>query len=690
MITYIITAPLASWTTYQHTGSDSNSGSRNWIGDEAGSYDNGQNQGAFGYTVNANGGEQFTRSYSRSREAGETDNNPITGYYTNSESHSEGTTVQAGGLVNWGNAGMQAGGGSYDGGVNTYSNSGSNSGSSHKMAFLTAAPQGVDGAQGPAYKDGTYTQARFYNTFYTQTTTKTTVSNYRQTTTTQQKLAKVGTTTTQSIGTSVVTLPTTTNAKSWTETTATGVDTSWDETVVTNKTAIDSFWKKTSHTVYILGKGETAAFLKSNVEINATNGGPTDTKAFDTYSGPTTFTRTRNAGSMTQVPVIRTPYGDPPSEEPEEPEEPSQTVAPGISTHYMIGGLTSNAVYYYPGWPHHFPLSSIIQQVQTSTTVNTTTFLTFGYSSFINDSPITRAVWSMETKSYDFNGYPFTDVTAVSTTENFSPRATYPIPYYVNGVMFNGIGQGLNFVSRADTDSYSGSDTDGNNWGGGGGGAWAQAGNYWHEYFNSVYYLYRPRGMNAYSRHYLAWGTLGGTTATPRQSISVDGIASSESVTWPFVSISAGVATPKPFVTVSQKPETSATSSTAATKTEITKRRIWGEEFFKMTSSQNSSTGTSGSTITPIQAGGPAITAFELEDLWRGTFPLNTLARGWIPIPDMYIIGGIAQIGESTAIIPAGKYANTTLANFSTFQGSSIANAYFEIINDQSFICAFN
>jgi hypothetical protein len=260
-------------------------------------------------------------------------------------------------------------------------------------------------------------------------------------------------------------------------------------------------------------------------------------------------------------------------------------------------------------------------------------------------------------------------------------------------------GQYIILYSGTNSETYSGSSIDENynytyNWGGGGGGGSAQEGNYWVRYQNytpNQAFNYNKVGQgDAYSKLFQAWGTLGGTTATPQQSISVNGISSSESLTWPFVSIAAGVATPKPFVTVSQKPETSATSSTAATKTEITKRRIWGEEFFKMTSSQNSSTGTSGSTITPIQAGGAALTSFVFDMNWYGNFPSfhNTkLANGWIKPPTVFIIGGFAQTGESTALIPAGEYANTTLAEYLTFSGSSITNSYFEIQSTQSYLC---
>jgi hypothetical protein len=105
-----------------------------------------------------------------------------------------------------------------------------------------------------------------------------------------------------------------------------------------------------------------------------------------------------------------------------------------------------------------------------------------------------------------------------------------------------------------------------------------------------------------------------------------------------------------------------------------------------MTSSQNSSTGTSGSTTTPIQAGGAAITSFQLGGA-RG-FPVNQLASGWIPAPAMFVVGGIAQTNDSTAIIPPGEYANSTITAPQTFSGSSIANTYFLPKAAVTYICS--
>jgi hypothetical protein len=553
--------------------------------------------------------------------------------------------------------------------VTQYDGSGNNSEIGHVMAFLTAAPEG--GGAGSPIQGGngtnTYSQARYFNTIALQTTTKTTVTNnYKITTTTQEKLAKVGTTTTQSIGTSVVTLPTTTNAKSWTENTTTTTTATEDATAVTTSMGIDSYWKKTAHTVYVLGKGEATAFLKSNAALNATNGGPTDAAAYDTYSGPTTFTITRAAGTTSQKPVV----ADTATDTGFEAGESSQKTV----TNRWIVAANSTGIYYYPGSPHHFPLSSTNITIQTGVTEASATYEGYNGGSGqwgANAKTTTCSAWGQTSVTYNLAGVSYTESIPTFT------EATYAQP-----IVRSGSGSYKNDGPTLDED---GNEVTGITFSGGGKNGFGEQANYFVNFQNQGRQN-NGGGANAFYGLAYAWGTLGGTTAEPYQSISVDGISSSESVTWPFVSISAGVQTPKPFVTVSQIPSTSETSSTAATKTEITKRRIWGEEFFKMTSSQNSSTGTSGSTITPIQAGGAAITSFQLGGA-RG-FPINQLAGGWIPAPAMFVVGGIAQTNDSTAIIPPGEYANSTITAPQTFSGSSIANTYFLPKAAVTYICS--
>ena len=498
---------------------------------------------------------------------------------------------------------------------------------------------------------GPTTFSQFFRTIALQTTTKTTVTNnYKITTTTQEKLAKVGTTITQQVGTSVVTLPTTTNKKSWTENTTTNTTATEDATVVTTSMGTDSYWKKTAHTVYLLGKGETAAFLKSNAALNATNGGPTDTAAYDTYSGPTTFTITRVAGTTSQKPVV----ADTATDTGFEAGEGSLTT----ETLKYIAGLNSEGVYYYPGASHHFPLSSTNITIQTGASESSTTLV--GYKQGegqwgANAKTTTRSAWGQTSVTYNLAGVSYTDGIPTYTQET-----------YAQPIVRSGTAEGRTFGEQA---------------------------NYFVNFQNQAKQN-NGGGADAFYGLAYAWGTLGGTTAEPYQSISVDGIDSSESVTWPFVSISAGVQTPMPFVTVSQIPSTSATSSTAATKTEATTHRIWGEEFAKTTSSRQTAattsgttiTGTSGSTITPIQAGGAAITSFQLGGA-RG-FPINQLAGGWIPAPAMFVVGGIAQTNDSTAIIPPGEYANSTITAPQSFSGSSIANTYFEPKAAVTYLCS--
>lgn len=489
---------------------------------------------------------------------------------------------------------------------------------------------------------GPTTFSQFFRTIALQTTTQTTVTNYNKiTTTTQEKLAKVGTTITQSVGTSVVTLPTTTNAKSWTENTTTNTTATEDATVVTTSMGIDSYWKKTRHTVYILKNGETTAFLKSDVALNATNGGPTDTKAYDTFSGPTTFTITRAAGTTSEKPVVADTATDTGFMQ----EEGSQTTV----TIRGIAAANNTGTYFYPGWPHHFPLSSASITIQTGASESSTTQqgYTYGEGQWgANAKTTTRSAWGETSVTYSLAGVSYTEGVPTYTQET-----------YAQPIVRSGTAEGRTFGEQA---------------------------NYFVNFQNSGRQN-NGGGADAFYKLAHAWGTLGGTTATPRQSISVPEISSSESVTWPFVSISAGVATPKPFVTVSQKPPTSATSSTAATKTEITTRRIWGDEFGKSTASQNSSAAASGSTITLIQAGGAALTSFQLGGA-RG-FPVSQLAGGWIPAPAMFVVGGIAQTNDSTAIISPGEYANSTITAPKSFSGFSIANTYFEPKSGGTFLC---
>ena len=543
------------------------------------------------------------------------------------------------------------------------------------MAYLTSAPEGGGAGYPMAGANGetTYSEERFFNTIALQTTTKTTVTNYGKITlTTQEKLAKVGTTITQSVGTSVVTLPTTSNAKSWTENTTTNTTATEEATVVTTSRGIDSYWKKTAHTIYILGKGETTAFLKSNAALNATNGGPTDTAAYDTYSGPTTFTITRAAGTTSQKPVV----ADTADTSPIWPGTIRKT-----RTYRSIVAENLTATYYTswgPPFQFNLPLLSSTRIIATGVSESSSTrafneldgSISFGTGA----KTTTRSAWGETSVTYNLAGVSYTEGVPTYTQE------TYAQPIVRSG---SGSGSGSysgywsNDYGEEDTGLISSSTETGAN-------GFGEQANYFVNFQNQGRQN-NGGGADAFYGLAYAWGTLGGTTAEPYQSISVDGIASSESVTWPFVSISAGVQTPMPTVTVSQKPATSETSSTAATKTEATTRRIWGEEFAKTTSSQNSSTGTSGSTITPIQAGGGAITSFQLGGA-RG-FPVNQLAGGWIPAPAMFVIGGIAQTKDSTAIISPGEYANSTITAPQSFSGSSIANTYFEPKAAVTYLC---
>jgi hypothetical protein len=543
----------------------------------------------------------------------------------------------------------------------------------------------------------TFTASLYFWTYASQTTTKTTVTNYGKiTTTTQEKLAKVGSTITQSVGTSVVTLPTTTNAKSWTENKTTNTTATEDATVVTTSMGIDSYWKKTAHTVYILGKSEATAFLKSNAALNATNGGPTDTAAYDTYSGPTTFTITRAAGTTSQKPVV----ADTATDTGFEAGEGSQTT----ETLNYIAGLTSEGVYYYPGYPHHFPLSSTNITLQTGVTEASATYERYndGTGQWGANAPTTtRSAWGQSSVTYSLAGVSYTESISTYTQQTY----LQPIVRSGSGSFSNDLGAAKDYfdteIDGEWVETFSTSQIEGVAGNEGGENGFGEQANYFVNFQNQGRQN-NGGGADAFYGLAYAWGTLGGTTAKPYQSISVDGIDSSESVTWPFVSISAGVQTPKPFVTVSQIPSTSETSSTEATKTEFTTRRIWGEEFFKLTSSQKTAsttvgagtstssakaiTGTSGSTITPIEAGGAAITSFQLGGA-RG-FPVNQLASGWIPAPAMFVVGGIAQTNDSTAIIPPGEYANSTITAPKSFSGSSIANTYFEPKAARTFICS--
>jgi hypothetical protein len=702
MIAYTITAPLANGTTYERTGSES--GSRIGNGYEikrTPATGSGNTYNWVTFRVLPNGQEEEIRLANEAIEKGLTETWFFTGNEGGGANYNANGVTSPAGFVNGSWERIETG--TFAGAEEVYADEQGSGGITygkinkfHVLAYRTSTPKDASGndvgsAGGPAFEvtdsnkifrsEGTgsnvwvnntgntetYSEARFFNTIRLQTTTKTTVTNYGKITlTTQEKLAKVGTTITQSIGTSVVTLPTTTNAKSWTENKTTNTTATEDATVVTTSMGIDSYWKKTAHTVYILGKGETTAFLKSNAALNATNGGPTDTAAYDTYSGPTTFTITRVAGTTSQKPVV----ADTATDTGLEAGEGSETTV----TYLDIVAANSTGTYYYPGYPHHFPLSSESIEIQTGVSESSETYDDWkdGEGSWgANAQTTTRSAWSQTSVTYSLAGVSYTEGVPTYTEE------TYAQP-----------------IVRSGADSFSTAfSTSRAHWGGitgtineGGANGFGEQANYFVNFQNEGMQINGGGGADAFYGLAYAWGTLGGTTAEPYQSISVDGIASSESVTWPFVSISAGVRTPKPFVTVSQKPETSATSSTAATKTEITKRRIWGEEFFKMTSSQNSSTGTSGSTITPIQAGGAAITSFQLGGA-RG-FPVSQLAGGWIPAPAMFVVGGIAQTSSSTAIIPPGEYANSTITAPQTFSGSSIANTYFEPKAAVTYLCS--
>jgi hypothetical protein len=669
MIAYTITAPLANGTSYQRTESESGSFFEIKTGGWTVSSTTRDDADGKTYKIQDNGGESRSITY--------TNQQIIDGYVSEwggvTFEHGSGAgdfheTVSPEGLYSatnshgytWTIIRQSDDAFYYENGERVTSRVETrrqyDTGEGHVMASPNA-PKDSDGntVQEALYATYTYNggggvavpASLYFWTYASQTTTKTTVTNYgKVTTTTQEKLAKVGTTITQSVGTSIVTLPTTTNAKSWTENTTTNTTATEEATVVTTSMGIDSYWKKTAHTVYILSKGETAAFLKSDVALNATNGGPTDTAAYDTYSGPTTFTITRAAGTTSQKPVV----ADTATDIGFEAGEGSETTV----TNRWIVAANSTGTYYYPGWPHHFPLSSANITIQTGVTESSSTFNDYkqGEGSWgANAQTTTRSAWSQTSVTYNLAGVSFTEGVPTYTQE------TYAQP-----------------IVRSGSESYEG-----------GANGFGEQANYFVNFQNEGRQNNGGGGADAFYGLAYAWGTLGGTTATPRQSISVDGIASSESVTWPFVSISAGVQTPKPFVTVSQKPETSATSSTAATKTEATTRRIWGEEFAKTTSNQNSSTGTSGSTITPIQAGGAAITSFQLGGA-RG-FPVSQLAGGWIPAPAMFVVGGIAQTNDSTAIIPPGEYANSTITAPKSFFGSSIANTYFEPKAAVTYLC---
>jgi hypothetical protein len=687
MIAYTITAPLVDGTSYERTESGSNSYSRNSANYVEGYQSNGGfvpvivfprfaygNENGEGTTnINANGQEIVNRSNSGSNiEADKWKSPGVLGTESKSGSESfSGITSPEGFFTNQYQNQNGFSGLYYDGWpdlypLESYTFGGNQSVTGHIMAYLTSAPVGGGAKVGD----------HFFNTIALQTTTKTAVTNYGKiTTTTQEKLAKVGTTITQSVGTSVVTLPTTSNAKSWTENTNTNTTATEEATVVTTSMGIDSYWKKTAHTIYILGKGETTAFLKSNVAINATNGGPTDTKAYDTYSGPTTFTITRVAGTTSQKPVVADTADT-------SPIRPGTIIKNRTYRSIVAENLTAT---YYTSWgpPFQFnlPLLSTTRIIQTGVSESSSTrafneldgSISFGTGA----KTTTRSAWGETSVTYNLAG--------VSYTEGVP---TYTQEIYAQPIVRSGSDNATTtFGGSDDTESpwwadngdvFTISGSEGNT------GAFGEQANYFVNFQNDGRQN-NGGGADAFYGIAYAWGTLGGTTAEPYQSISVSGIDSSESVTWPFVSISAGVQTPKPFVTVSQKPETSETSSTAAAKTEATTRRIWGNEFGKSTSSQNSSTGTSGSTTTPIQAGGAAITSFQLGGA-RG-FPVNQLAGGWIPAPAMFVIGGIAQTKDSTAIISPGEYANSTITAPQSFSGSSIANTYFEPKAAVTYLC---
>jgi hypothetical protein len=673
MIAYTITAPLVDGTSYERTESGSGSNSEVTSGPNYDAYFVNTNNGGNTYRVKADGGEE-QRATGEHNMVGKAD--PATLSYVKADSgtiyNDGGATTQANGVVNANGNTREVYQYGFGGGEDFVN---SNSQQFHVMAYLTSAPEGGGAGYPMAGANGetTYSEERFFNTIALQTTTKTTVTNYGKITlTTQEKLAKVGTTITQSVGTSVVTLPTTSNAKSWTENTTTNTTATEEATVVTTSRGIDSYWKKTAHTIYILGKGETTAFLKSNAALNATNGGPTDTAAYDTYSGPTTFTITRAAGTTSQKPVV----ADTADTSPIWPGTIRKT-----RTYRSIVAENLTATYYTswgPPFQFNLPLLSSTRIIATGVSESSSTrafneldgSISFGTGA----KTTTRSAWGETSVTYNLAGVSYTEGVPTYTQE------TYAQPIVRSG---SGSGSGSysgywsNDYGEEDTGLISSSTETGAN-------GFGEQANYFVNFQNQGRQN-NGGGADAFYGLAYAWGTLGGTTAEPYQSISVDGIASSESVTWPFVSISAGVQTPMPTVTVSQKPATSETSSTAATKTEATTRRIWGEEFAKTTSSQNSSTGTSGSTITPIQAGGGAITSFQLGGA-RG-FPVNQLAGGWIPAPAMFVIGGIAQTNDSTAIIPPGEYANSTITEPKSFSGSSIANTYFEPKAAVTYIC---
>jgi hypothetical protein len=700
MIAYTITAPLANGTSYERTESGSNSFFEIQTGGWTVSSTTRDDADGKTYKIQDNGGESRSITY--------TNQQIIDGYVSEwggvTFEHGSGAgdfheTVSPEGLYSatnshgytWTIIRQSDDAFYYENGERVTSRVETrrqyDTGEGHVMATPNA-PKDSDGntVQEALYATYTYNggggvavpASLYFWTYASQTTTKTTVTNYgKVTTTTQEKLAKVGTTITQSVGTSVVTLPTTTNAKSWTENKTTNTTATEDATVVTTSMGIDSYWKKTAHTVYILGKGETAAFLKSDVALNATNGGPTDTAAYDTYSGPTTFTITRVAGTTSQNPVVADTATDTGFIQ----EEGSETTV----TIRGIAAANSTGAYFYPGWPGHFPLSSANITIQTGASESSTTQLGWndGTGSWgANAQTTTRSAWSDSSVTYSLAGVSYTEGVPTHTEETYAR----PTVRSGTGSFSNDLAVAKDyFETEIDgewVETFSTSQIEGVTGNEGGANGFGEQANYFVNFQNQSRQN-NGGGADAFYGLAYAWGTLGGTTATPRQSISVDGIASSESVTWPFVSISAGVQTPKPFVTVSQIPATSKTSSTAATKTEITTRRIWGEEFAKTTSSRQTAsttsgttiTGTSGSTTTPIEAGGAAITSFQLGGA-RG-FPVSQLASGWIPSPAMFVVGGIAQANDSTAIIPPGEYANSTITAPQTFSGSSIANTYF-------------
>jgi hypothetical protein len=54
----------------------------------------------------------------------------------------------------------------------------------------------------------------------------------------------------------------------------------------------------------------------------------------------------------------------------------------------------------------------------------------------------------------------------------------------------------------------------------------------------------------------------------------------------------------------------------------------------------------------------------------------------------MFVVGGIAQTNDSTAIIPPGEYANSTITAPQSFSGSSIANTFFEPKAAVTYLCS--